>query len=1598
MNFRSPYSSDITARYEVDDGTKIEFVGKRQGFSEMSYVLDLLGKRFELTLDIAVADALDWNIDANFKMVDANQGTSEKAKLTLSSNSGHEPMDVEMNGEVSVNQRSYGLHFMTSGSGSEFEVVVDSKQSGQKYQASYKKEGDGKRLTVDAGGKTFEIFQSFSTGANPMKLKVNDNFFDVIVDGQVNVQDKTGSITIGRGEKFLLMHGSAVLAGSDVILTLAAATNDDSELCSLQFGMSYPLSVVLSVQFQKNRITLEASQDQIKFEYNGKAQIKVDLKITNTDEEKSAHLEAVYNSQSLNVQAKSSTGKVEFEIESTIAQLRKVDLDVTYNPSMLEIEAEYNDLSLEVGFENSPDVLQFKADVFDQHKLEASYDKNSNEIKIDSNIAGKEMTLQASVSQNHVSVKVTEPFFSSSGLIHMQGSWERNNDGGIDFNAKGDINAIDYQMQAKVGATYLNIVISRGLEEWRFESQVTDEANGKSMTIQVKGANMQTFKVQGSYEKSDDTYKGQVDAELPPFNKKSSILVEVTSKFPQEASLEASVLHNGEVLARVKTGLAALSDLSNVEAGFTIFVPALSKEVGVEVVYKAISALNFEIKAEIMTPTQDFKAGVMFELQDSGFDSEIVGGYGQFEAFLKCGGSLRSVGNAKVLNAYLNGLKLNFELQENADFKLSLEGQRSEDYEIYSFVVLSPEHFKIDLEYDHGSKLRLEAKGDDVSHLLVLFKIDNSRLDGGFSFTHNQWHKSVEIMAEYGAEGKIEITVGDKHTMNFQWPTQSSRVTRAAFSSPDYGDYEFYMDQDVMKGILVLNIGQDIHKLSYEINEEQGYELTASLQTSFLPNGHASVHVVCRPVNHAHSLTISLNNEHFVSLNLGYNQGNDVHAEVTLTTSLLSSPIIAKVQWQRKQSTLIGLAYLKMSSMQHTLEVKYNRLEPTLHISISSPLLPGGSEWRFEGSFVEANDHYEIKALADVVGERWELQGNVSAQSPTQFQGSLVAQSPTLSLTTLDFAVHLEQSSSLLQFELTTPHRDFPRIKMMMSLDQADSDFYVGNAVLAVPTVSPLEAQFFVPTQQWSKNNINATVSNLGHRLELDMNWDLMTTTGKWLDLVIDGADGQKTLLAVKLADTALELKATSTFEILDQLLVVVSWDEEMSLAQGGFQTRVQKNNDQVSVEIDYKLRDNSKGFEVAVHTPFEGHETYALNLGYEDSDRKAAKAHLAYPGAEAGFQFDYFFESLSDFHFEVEVDLPIPELRVTKIKLGHKLARNEHQLAVGGEWDQWNCAMEYRVKLDQAALLLDFSGRYNDYALDVTQIIDVMEMEANAQFKLKIPCGTLEIPLSINGKDKDMDLNIMVNDQSRLAIHHNERAGITSAEVKDLWSTIAVKLGVIRDHTVLTSSTLEIVWDTTRPEETTELISISWEKDSAYHAFNAQVTWPSQDTVAISEKVEKTPGSLKTTASVIENGQRTWGLDIAFQTEYEGQVIRHEEDLTLQIPSHKLNFLFSSRQESNKIDTKMTAILADMHDSSKQFGLAFSHHYQIYAQDDLLWKYALERMGHEGQTYMVTYRLRQDYRAIGMDISHSEQSFKDVTLQVGRCYKSTILPVCKCT
>ena len=283
---------------------------------------------------------------------------------------------------------------------------------------------------------------------------------------------------------------------------------------------------------------------------------------------------------------------------------------------------------------------------------------------------------------------------------------------------------------------------------------------------------------------------------------------------------------------------------------------------GVEVIYRVVSGQDFELKTDVTLPSQTISGGLKFKLQSDELNFAVTMADYKLE--------LNGKRDGDTITGNLNDLSFEIEMG-NPEYELELNG-------VVPFINY-PIEFEVEYEEGHGFKFNLKAD-DDLILSFVLTK-DNQLYQAEVSVKFGDSEgRSAQILIETGDQGKAEITITglNSHSLQLQF---DSRVRRAIFQSETMGNYAFEMDQDTLKGILVLTTPhvcpftiykfqilkpfsfQGTHKLTYDMDVGQ-YSLTLKLDSPWIQNGHATVNAIFNTPKNQYGIRATLGEQHFL--------------------------------------------------------------------------------------------------------------------------------------------------------------------------------------------------------------------------------------------------------------------------------------------------------------------------------------------------------------------------------------------------------------------------------------------------------------------------------------------------------------------------------------------------------------------------------------------------------------------------------------------------------------------------------------------------------------------------------------------------------------
>ena len=173
-------------------------------------------------------------------------------------------------------------------------------------------------------------------------------------------------------------------------------------------------------------------------------------------------------------------------------------------------------------------------------------------------------------------------------------------------------------------------------------------------------------------------------------------------------------------------------------------------------------------------------------------------------------------------------------------------------------------------------------------------------------------------------------------------------------------------------------------------------------------------------------------------------------------------------------------------------------------------------------------------------------------------------------------------------------------------------------------------------------------------------------------------------------------------------------------------------------------------------------------------NERKMLKAHVKFPDSEYGLQGDYHFVDFMDFLIQLEVDLPIPELKVTSIKLGHVY---KHLLVAQVECTLLNSHFQYELKENDE---FEISAHFDEYKLELKTMMD---SDMNGKFEGKLDIPDIIIELGLMNENKNWEGNFWMNGVKHVFLQNSESTNTLTLEVQDVLYPTGKKIVYICTH-----------------------------------------------------------------------------------------------------------------------------------------------------------------------------------------------------------------------
>lgn len=483
----------------------------------------------------------------------------------------------------------------------------------------------------------------------------------------------------------------------------------------------------------------------------------------------------------------------------------------------------------------------------------------------------------------------------------------------------------------------------------------------------------------------------------------------------------------------------------------------------------------------------------------------------------------------------------------------------------------------------------------------------------------------------------------------------------------------------------------------------------------------------------------------------------------------IKSPLIQPLHWRSAFNKGQVSMTLRYGNDVHTLLAHYSNSASakSASLSVASPLIPAG-----QASLQFDYKQLELKAQLEVLGrshrltgkvERWPTLGlNVAIDSPllppvglmasySQSGRDLIHARANVTATygdqSMGAAGHF-RLSNLLNLdgwvEINTPFRSLTMARTQLQLSSSDGrnlnatvEFQSSHVALPSASVNlnyqlgenglDLSAVLNTPFSRWENVGLEIQVPlNVQNARAQAAVWTpyrrfatsgLLTIVPNQFRAEID-ADfaGRKSALHVLLrTDDVYQAKidVTTPFRGFESYhwdvkgqANVRRWGEAVAFLDW--------NGKRIEFSSNVKAEPMAYVTVVQLATPFQGFERYAVHLRLEGTERKTLQVEFESPNARVGADFDYVFNSVTDFIGKASIRTPIPSYESFTLHLSNQLAASSYAanaearfasygLAAGIEGAKRKGGFEGRVtgKYNEDSITLKAAGSMSDKKVD---------------------------------------------------------------------------------------------------------------------------------------------------------------------------------------------------------------------------------------------------------------------------------------------------------
>ena len=1122
-----------------------------------------------------------------------------------------------------------------------------------------------------------------------------------LADNHFNLNGKF----LGFGnEIFLIAKSTEIENGQKIFVNLSADNFTFTETTtyiqtSTEKSIHYEVVINSTVELLLN-IKLLNRADGVDLNINFSSpfpeikEVQITLTFVNSETDRSGALFISLNEKSINIKIGSSQGHIFFDVKSPLENFETVKMDCNYQNGNLKVMTVFNKMSFNADFKRKETIYNFDIET-----------KSSDNVikfngKID--IAGKalqtviqwnaeKLSMKANYNGKNITISLKSPFENFKNTI-FKGTWQEIANG-FTVQATGDINSVSHTFEAKFTRdekqTFGFWKAQRGTDEVKFELDVKRPDNGMDISVKVEIPNLQRIQVITGFKFSDLILEGKFNINSPF----KEIVPDFDIYFKKEfmsasnMSLEARVQAPQKIFGMESTfRIEQIDEYNIILLNAALDIPVISKDFTIECIFKPESLQDFEFSSNFMVNKEKYGGGLSYKQEDHSLDVKLDIICPGFERTFKFGGEFRQPTPEGELKLYFNDAKWEntFDV-ENGKFKANSKINIDQFIHttlgnFFEFDLSSGETVKINVEYESKKSVsfNLDIQGQGTAG--VTFSVDNGKVLGSVDVDFSSFgiFKSAEFVWKTGSSGAFEISIVDRlSTFKMQMGDKSEakrRVARAAIYSPLFGKLEFGTGSDYNQGVLMISTSHGLHKVSYDVKERNGYDVTVHLESPFLENGSATTRFTIDTTADTYRGRISLNNDHFLSGFVDISE-NGIEVKLDLETPYLPKPhkfSVGGTCLKKGDEYKMNLDVVYITKHVASLVLVNSELNKSFHIKTHSALIPTG-DIEFKVYFNPVPMSYEggIKLLyGDNIcslsfSTTFFTVNNFEIKSYFNFTAFKIRDGK------FNICVHVNQEEKLktsfeinskkYELQVTALKDEILSTKVALSSPLKGFEYCEIHLKTAKTLLTNLKEAFVIISIFTSKGESFGSVSWKISNAEIDFlaKLDMPHGINYYHNFKLVKKDKSIIYTALSPIIGPVKFNIYSTVANQDDLM-----DERITWNLDILNLKYRGN-------IDFRLTD---GYELNlnVETPHQGYKKQKLTLGFGNTvTRKTLKASIESLTFGTGIEMDYKFEELKNFIVLFKVDFPLTGWSDFSVDIANQIFDEFFNIRFGGSFEE---------------------------------------------------------------------------------------------------------------------------------------------------------------------------------------------------------------------------------------------------------------------------------------------------------------------------------------